>query len=564
MVEHFGLDEVWLPAAEVAQATSAPQTPSKSAPGKRVRFGSKALPRLSYNSSGEDDKLSEDGESRSDESETAISWRSAPRSGVFTIDEQDLSRVTAEAMIKHARCNIFLSKNFWTCERLLVLLQGSGAVRPGQWSRSLCITQSIRAGSVFDYLQLAAETNVGVIILNPNHNQIKLRIRAIDTPGSGTMSIHHAYDIKGHDTHLSHIMSVYDQYIGPCKAKEIFVVANGRGGDTLLQLLNKRLDSPLNLPPMAGLPAHSALTEAQNRTSPLSTRIRAIAFVNSAHSVSYANNDRVKQLIEERSVHWVLSPLPLDTSVPEQADNFGCTCVSSGHLKADFAPACCVNSVFEFFCGRVATPRDPQPDWTPVTIPFSNPPQNMPARFIEDTGEESENDSELSEGETRQSSSSERYSSSPNLIDPPLPLSSGKGSVNPNGMAAHRQNGHHHSQSEDLTFSVRDRPGATFGQEIDHSMLRSTMPPEMIEAGTQTDPIHRTPLNILPSSARPFVATHTGPLECLSLCPFCRLSGWISTSGIRSIVSFVLVAAGMYATRLYLLHKRSLDRSQRH
>jgi len=577
------MEEMWLPAAEVAEASGGNATPSKLAPSRRVRFGSSPHRRTSSSTSSESGKASDDGESRSDDSEVAIYWNSAPRSGVFTVDEQDLPRVTPDAVKRHARCNIFLSKNFWTCERLLVIIQGSGAVRPGQWSRSLCITHSIHAGAVFDYLQVAKETNMGVIILNPNHNQIKVRVRAIDQPVS-TMNAQHAYNIKGHDTHIAHVLSIYDQFIGQCKAKELYFVAHGRGGDTLLQLLNKRLDIGSSSIPSSptSFAALSAQDEAQKRpiSGTFSNRIRAIAFVNSAHSVSYANSDRVKQLIEERSVHWVLSALPLDSSIPEQADNFGCTCVSSGHLKADFAPACSVNSVFEFFSGRVA-PNESKPSWAPITIPFSNPPQNMP--FHEESNGDYETNSEPDTAELRRekrlsgesfASSSDHSSASTRLIDPPLPLHFGNSAPHQNGPSNHeRRTSNEHQTSSSLKRQRVTPSEHSRSQCASHEDFLV----EMIEMGTQTDPrpsiisheaspstpTPTTPLLSSPSSARPFVQSYHTRLEALSRCPLCRVFGWISESGVRSLISVVLLAAGVYTTRLFL-QKRMIGTSSYH
>lgn len=35
--------------------------------------------------------------------------------------------------------NIFMTKDAMTCDTLLLIIQGSGAVRAGQWARALCI-----------------------------------------------------------------------------------------------------------------------------------------------------------------------------------------------------------------------------------------------------------------------------------------------------------------------------------------------------------------------------------------------------------------------------------------
>lgn len=75
---------------------------------------------------------------------------------------------------------IFVSPNFERCDTAFVIIQGSGAVRPGMWARSLCINGTLQEGSIFPYLddisaraaaaRSALGKEYGVIILNPNEN----------------------------------------------------------------------------------------------------------------------------------------------------------------------------------------------------------------------------------------------------------------------------------------------------------------------------------------------------------------------------------------------------------
>ncbi|CAF4567093.1 unnamed protein product [Rotaria sp. Silwood2] len=49
----------------------------------------------------------------------------------------------------HDQVNIFTSNDFKTNENgCLILIQGSGVVRPGQWARSCCINESLDIGSM--------------------------------------------------------------------------------------------------------------------------------------------------------------------------------------------------------------------------------------------------------------------------------------------------------------------------------------------------------------------------------------------------------------------------------
>lgn len=58
---------------------------------------------------------------------------------------------------------------------LLLLIQGSGVVRPGQWARSVIINDSLNLGSMFPYIQRAQELGWNIIIFNPNENEVEIK-----------------------------------------------------------------------------------------------------------------------------------------------------------------------------------------------------------------------------------------------------------------------------------------------------------------------------------------------------------------------------------------------------
>ncbi|KAJ3451368.1 fam172 family protein [Anaeramoeba flamelloides] len=75
--------------------------------------------------------------------------------------------------------NIFLSQNWNTSKKLLLIICGSGMVRAGQWSTSLCITKNLDSGAIFPYLKQAQEEGYGIMIVNPN-NIRSTRVRKKD------------------------------------------------------------------------------------------------------------------------------------------------------------------------------------------------------------------------------------------------------------------------------------------------------------------------------------------------------------------------------------------------
>ena len=70
-----------------------------------------------------------------------------------------------------AQCKIVTTKDFPTNKKCLLLIQGTGAVRLGQWARSVCINENIYLGSMFPYVDKAIKNNFSVIIFNPNERK---------------------------------------------------------------------------------------------------------------------------------------------------------------------------------------------------------------------------------------------------------------------------------------------------------------------------------------------------------------------------------------------------------
>ena len=67
------------------------------------------------------------------------------------------------------KVNIFLSDDFYTNKNhCLVLIQGTGKCRAGQWARYLCVYENLRMGSMLPMIEFAKATGQSVIIMNPN------------------------------------------------------------------------------------------------------------------------------------------------------------------------------------------------------------------------------------------------------------------------------------------------------------------------------------------------------------------------------------------------------------
>jgi hypothetical protein len=55
-------------------------------------------------------------------------------------------------------------------KRALVLIQGTGAVRAGQWARSVCTNDNLTTGSMLRFCEIAQEKGIPVLVMNPNYS----------------------------------------------------------------------------------------------------------------------------------------------------------------------------------------------------------------------------------------------------------------------------------------------------------------------------------------------------------------------------------------------------------
>ncbi len=53
----------------------------------------------------------------------------------------------------------------------MCLIQGTGSVKAGIWSRSVCMNENINTGSMLGYIDRAKKYGMSVIILNPNERR---------------------------------------------------------------------------------------------------------------------------------------------------------------------------------------------------------------------------------------------------------------------------------------------------------------------------------------------------------------------------------------------------------
>ncbi|KAM3958377.1 FAM172 family protein homolog CG10038 [Aphomia sociella] len=197
---------------------------------------------------------------------------------------------------------IFTSKDYDKKDTLMLLINGSGAVRAGQWARSLIINECLDMGTQVPYIRRAISRGYGVMVLNTNDNYLP---NGNKIQFSGTAEEHTRY--------------VWDTYIKKSKASSILIVAHSYGGVVTLTL-------------------------ADQLKNEFDNKVKAIAFTDSVHAFS---NIKISKHFKEISRNWISSSAPLDT--PMNTPDFDCTRVSAGHPKHEMTSYACIDSVFKFF-----------------------------------------------------------------------------------------------------------------------------------------------------------------------------------------------------------------------
>lgn len=212
-----------------------------------------------------------------------------------------------------AQCKIAITKDFPTNPKCLMLIQGTGAVRLGQWARSVCINDNLRLGTMLPYLEKAIKNNFSVIIFNPNEKYDFKNDKK---------------QIKEFNTMEKHSVYVYNNIVKKNKnIKEIYIVAHSRGGDCAVEIL------------------------LENKEDLLGGKIKKIAFTDSVHGDEYL--DLKKEGVEkfrEISRNYITSDKPLGTFVKGYKKAYGgVDCYSSGHEKHEYTSGTAIEEVFKFF-----------------------------------------------------------------------------------------------------------------------------------------------------------------------------------------------------------------------
>jgi len=184
---------------------------------------------------------------------------------------------------------------------LLLLIQGSGAVRPGQWARSLCINATLDDGACLRALRCARERGWETLVLNPNH------------PSAGDPR--------------AHARSVSDAIVAPSRARRVAVLAHSAGGMAAAELL-------------------------RHGGRELCDRVAAVALTDAIHDVAPDDPAHVREVYAWRCVDWCSGLQGGGAGVTRAPD--GVEIRPAGHPKHEWATAAAHDAVFEWLDDQLA------------------------------------------------------------------------------------------------------------------------------------------------------------------------------------------------------------------
>ncbi|XP_030637734.1 cotranscriptional regulator ARB2A homolog isoform X1 [Chanos chanos] len=262
-----------------------------------------------------------------------------------------------DAMEDEPKSFIYLSEDaLINPDKLLVLIQGSGVVRAGQWARRLIINEDLNSGTQIPFITRAMEEGYGVIVLNPNENYLEVekesdpdaqpspddmeepaekRERKEEKEGKKKRDFYEKYRnpqkeketeqifIRDNKSPEEHTRYVWDHFISKSLAKNVFFVAHSYGGLCFVDLMIHREEE-------------------------VKKRVCAVAMTDSVHSLWHQEAERsILDWMQERCCNWVSSSDPLDTPLDNMLPD--CPRVSAGTEKHELTSWRSFNSIFHFF-----------------------------------------------------------------------------------------------------------------------------------------------------------------------------------------------------------------------
>eukprot|EP00771_Trimastix_marina_P002130 gnl/Trimastix_PCT/3243.p2 GENE.gnl/Trimastix_PCT/3243~~gnl/Trimastix_PCT/3243.p2 ORF type:complete len:350 (-),score=88.23 gnl/Trimastix_PCT/3243:95-1096(-) len=259
------------------------------------------------------------------------------------------------------KCNIFMTPNARTCETLVLVIEGSGAVTPGMWARSLCINDTLETGTILPYLRRIRDNGWGAVVFNPNG----IPAPTMEQPAEGEQTKNKKVVIPHHETGEAHTRYVFDRVVAAqCNQyRNLLIVAHSYGGVCTHKLIVDREEALLpRLRAVAFTDSVHQWPSSESSTllrRELIRQHRAMANhelteeeINELVPPVPAPSRPVAQFFAEHVVNWLSRSTPLDTEDAEYDE--GCKGVSAGTPKHERTSAACIDSVFALFDAKLA------------------------------------------------------------------------------------------------------------------------------------------------------------------------------------------------------------------
>ena len=216
------------------------------------------------------------------------------------------------------QCEIYTTKDFLYNNKCLLIIQGNGEVRPGIWSRQVCINDNLNKGSMIPYIELATKNKLSVIIFNPNERK--------------DLNNNNEY-IEQFLSNEMHCLYVYKNIIIINKAiNELFIIGFSYGGLCTMKIIK------------------------ENENDLLTGKIKKIAFIDSAHKDSYKNlSEKGIQQLRKISKNFVRSSKPLgylESKYYDKNNLCGIDKYSAGHIIHEYTSGYAIKEVFKWLLNK--------------------------------------------------------------------------------------------------------------------------------------------------------------------------------------------------------------------
>ena len=189
-------------------------------------------------------------------------------------------------------------KEIQPCEKLMIIIHGSGFVTAGQWSRALIINDSLDSGTVLPYIKRAKAEGYEVLVLNTNMNEIN---------GNA---------IEGSENPKQHAETAVREIVGELEAQHIVIVAHSYGG-IVTTYLARKFEEEFN------------------------EKVRAVVFTDSVHI-----RKNVSERLAQVGVNYITSNTPINTLLTKKENEIEER--SAGTIKHELTSHKCIDYAFQF------------------------------------------------------------------------------------------------------------------------------------------------------------------------------------------------------------------------